>query len=80
MENNNKTALITGATSGFGWEFAKLFAKDGHNVIMVARDLDKLIKYSGELTSKFPLVSVNYFSLDLAQPDAANKLYQQAKD
>lgn len=34
------TALITGASSGLGLELAKLFAKDKHDVILVARRLD----------------------------------------
>ena len=34
---NNKRAVITGATSGIGYELAKLFAQDGYNLIIVAR-------------------------------------------
>ena len=39
MENNQKTALITGGTSGIGKELAKLFAQDKYNLIIVARGL-----------------------------------------
>ena len=36
-----KTALITGATSGLGYEFVKLFANDGYNLVLVARNGEK---------------------------------------
>ena len=50
-----KTVLITGASSGIGLEFAEIFAKNGDNVILVARSCDKLneIKEVGELLNKF---------------------------
>jgi uncharacterized protein len=38
METNKTYTLITGATSGIGYELAKIFAKNGHNIILVARD------------------------------------------
>jgi short-subunit dehydrogenase len=40
--NDRKTALITGASSGIGYELAKCFAQDGHDVILVARSEDEL--------------------------------------
>ncbi len=71
----NQTALITGATSGFGWEFCKLFARDGYNLILVARDEERLQKCASDLANEFPAIKINYFSVDLAQMDAAGKLY-----
>jgi len=78
--NTGKTALITGATRGFGWEFCKLFAKDGHNVIMVARDENQLSEHAQELEKDFPDISVDYFSVDLAQPGAADTLYERVSE
>ena len=51
----NKTALITGASSGFGVEFAKNFAKNGHNLVLVARRLDRLNSLAEELRNKFKI-------------------------
>ena len=49
----NKTVLITGASSGIGLEFAKIFAEKGDNVILVARSEDKLIKIRKHLVEKY---------------------------
>lgn len=77
--NNSKTALITGASSGFGREFAKIFAKNGYNLILVARDEDKLQSFSQELSNKYPSVQADYFSVDLAQQGSADELYEKVK-
>lgn len=49
MENNQKTALITGGTSGIGKELAKLFAEDHYNLVIVARDQQELENTKNEL-------------------------------
>lgn len=38
----NETALVTGATSGIGYEMAKLFARDKANLVIVSRNEEKL--------------------------------------
>ena len=48
-----KIVLITGATSGFGKSTAKLFAKNGHNIIITGRRNDRLIKLENKLIDLF---------------------------
>ena len=50
-DHRNQYALITGATSGIGYELAKLFAQDGFNLILVARNEDRLQQVTDELKS-----------------------------
>lgn len=42
METNNKLIVITGASSGFGLELAKEFAKDGYPLLLLARRIEKM--------------------------------------
>lgn len=48
----NKVVLITGASSGFGADAAKLFAAEGCKVILAARRLDRLQALAAEIQSK----------------------------
>jgi uncharacterized protein len=69
------TVLITGASGGIGYELAKLFARDHHNLILVARSGDKLAQIANELQSLG--VTVRTYSLDLTQPPAPKFLFDQ---
>ena len=71
-----KTAMVTGASEGIGKCFAEIFAKNGHDLVLVARSLDKLKELATELSSKFN-VEVHVFAADLIPPGSAQKLFSQ---
>jgi uncharacterized protein len=69
------TTLITGASGGIGYELAKLFARDHHNLVLVARSADKLAQVAAELRGHG--ITVKAIALDLATPPAATFLFDQ---
>jgi uncharacterized protein len=74
MDAKSQTALITGASGGIGYELAKLFARDGYNLVLVARSGDKLKEIARELQTEFR-VSVKTVALDLAAGKGARILF-----
>ncbi|HEU4551942.1 MAG TPA: SDR family oxidoreductase [Chitinophaga sp.] len=77
-ENRNQYALITGATSGIGYELARLFAQDGYNLILVARNKERLQEVTNELKTAYA-VEVTPMVKDLFRPAAAKELYDDVK-
>lgn len=67
------TAVVTGASSGFGVEFAGLFAADGWNVVMVARSEDPMQAVAQELRGRHG-VDVTVMPADLAEHAASARL------
>jgi hypothetical protein len=77
MKSTTEYVLITGGSTGIGLELAKIFAENGHNLILVARD-------NGELQAAKSQLNVNdidvvTISKDLFEPDAAFELYDEIK-
>lgn len=72
----NKYALITGATFGIGYELAKLFAADGHNLILVARNKNRLSEISKELIDKHNIY-VRIIEKDLSLPNSAKEVFEE---
>ena len=72
----NKTALITGASGGIGYELAKLFAKDRYNLVLVARSTGKLTQVADELQREFGILA-KAVPLDLTTASAPQSLFEQ---
>ena len=76
----NKTwVLITGASSGFGEEFARQYARRGHSLVLVARRLDRLQAIAGELRQQFS-VEVVVEQVDLSDIPAVKQLRQRLRE
>jgi short-subunit dehydrogenase len=75
METTKMYTLITGGTSGIGFELAKIFASNGHHLIIVARDENELARTYRELS---PLgVDVITISKDLFIKESPFELYTE---
>ncbi len=72
----DKYALVTGASSGIGYQLAKLFAKDGKNVVVVARSRDKLEDLKKEVEAKHG-IKVKVLVKDLSDPKAPQEIFSE---
>lgn len=71
-----KTALVTGASSGLGRDFARELAARGCALVLVARRTDQLRAVADDLTGRYG-IGVQVIPLDLTAPDAPQQLYDQ---
>lgn len=71
-----KTALITGATSGIGYELSRIFAEKDYDLVLVARNEEKLNSISEEFKTRHG-IQARAVPMDLAGPSAPEKLYEQ---
>jgi short-subunit dehydrogenase len=78
MSKQKKTALITGASSGIGLDFARLFAEGGYDVVLVARTEAKLKALADELSLKHGVRALAV-AADLADPAAPGRLMERLK-
>ena len=68
-------ALITGASSGIGRDMAKILSQKGYDLILVARDLEKLNEVKKELNTNIKTVC-----MDISNVENCRKLYEENKD
>lgn len=72
-------AVITGASSGIGYALSREFAKNGTDIVAVARNEKRLNKLKTELEKKYK-IKVMTAVLDLADPASSDKLYQMTTE
>jgi short-subunit dehydrogenase len=75
---SGSTALITGASSGIGYEFAKVFARNGHNLVLVARDRQRLDQLAHELRETSG-VTVRVIVKDLSIATSAQEIFDELR-
>lgn len=74
-----KYALITGATSGIGYELAKRFAEEGYGLILVARSMENLRQTAADIQNTAGLVDTQLIAADLFEKDAASSIYSETQ-
>lgn len=70
-----QTALITGGSVGIGYELAKQFARGGYDLVLVARNVEKLNQVAGEMRGLGAAADV--IECDLSRPEAPLRLFEQ---
>jgi len=75
-----KYTVITGASSGIGYEAAKQFAKQGKSLVLVARRHDELEKLRSEIKSISPKSDVIIKAKDLSYSENVYGLYESLAD
>ncbi|MDX1765742.1 MAG: SDR family oxidoreductase [Candidatus Saccharimonadales bacterium] len=73
----SKRALVTGASSGIGLEFARILARGGYDLFLVARNGKKLDEVAEELRNRYE-TEVEVMPVDLSRPNSAEKVYTAA--
>ncbi len=73
---NSETVLITGASSGIGWELAKCFAADGSGLVLTARNTQALQSLAGELRRDHN-VEATGLTADLSRPETPERIFSE---
>lgn len=76
MARATKTAVVTGASAELGLHFARLFAQDRHDVVLIARRRDKLDQLATELREAHG-VQATVITADLSDPKAPLHIHEE---
>ena len=77
--NNHSWVLITGASSGFGEEFARQYAEQGHSLVLVARRLDRLQALAEKLRRQYR-IEIVVEQVDLSDIEAITQLHRRLRE
>jgi NAD(P)-dependent dehydrogenase (short-subunit alcohol dehydrogenase family) len=76
VARSGKTALVTGASAGLGLHFARVFARNGHDLVLVARRQDRLDQLATELSQAYGTRST-VIAADLTDPKTPLSIHKQ---
>lgn len=71
--------MVTGASSGIGWELTKLLAQDGYDLVLVARNRKKLEELGRDLTAAHG-IRAQVLASDLTDPSQPRRIFEETRD
>lgn len=75
----NQTVLLTGASVGIGYELARLFARDHHELVLVARNEEKLQQAAAEM-ERLGAPRVHILPVDLSDREGAERIARMIQE
>ena len=78
MTEQKAYAIVTGASSGIGYQYARILAEKGYNLLIISNVEDELAEKKKQLEQDFP-VEIKALTRNLGIPEAAKELYDWCK-